>query len=91
MQTRDHGTPAQQQAAALRYARTLLASGAHALPTGAAAALLNRRPQTLRHWASSGRGPMQPTRVHGRLAWPAAAILRQLGVDGAAVLARDLI
>jgi hypothetical protein len=48
------------------------------LTTAEAAAALNRKPQTLRKWAFTGRAPVQPVRINGRLAWPAdkiAAIL----------------
>jgi hypothetical protein len=41
-----------------------------AVDTETAAFHLNRRPQTLRAWASTGSGPLSPVRVHGRLAWP---------------------
>ena len=37
--------------------------------TAEAAAILNRKPQTLRKWACLGTGPIQPIRVYGRLAW----------------------
>ena len=47
--------------------------------TAAAAYYLNRRPQTLRCWASTG-GPVVPVRVFGRLAWPVAELRRVLGV-----------
>lgn len=40
------------------------------LPTEAAAFYLNRKPQTLRVWASSEKSPILPIRVNGRLAWP---------------------
>lgn len=48
------------------------------LTTAEAAAALNRKPQTLNKWAFTGKGPVQPVRINGRLAWPAdriAAIL----------------
>ncbi len=45
-----------------------------AIPTDAAAYHLNRRPQTLRAWACLETGGIRPIRVHGRLAWPVAAI-----------------
>ena len=45
-----------------------------AIPTDAAAHHLNRRPQTLRAWACLENGPLRPIRIHGRLAWPVAAI-----------------
>ena len=40
------------------------------VPTDQAAYYLNRRPQTLRSWASLENGPIRPIRVNGRLAWP---------------------
>lgn len=49
--------------------------------TEAAAHYLNRRPQTLRIWASSGHSPLRPTRIHGRLAWPVADIRKLLEVS----------
>ena len=42
--------------------------------TNAAAFYLNRRPQTLRAWASGENGLIQPIRVNGRLAWPVSEI-----------------
>lgn len=52
------------------------------VPTADAAHYLNRRPQTLRHWASSEDGAMRPIRINGRLAWPVAEI-RELLSGGA--------
>ena len=49
------------------------------VPTDQAAYYLNRRPQTLREWAMSGK-VIQAQRVNGRLAWPVAEIKRVLGV-----------
>ncbi len=37
--------------------------------TATAAELLNRKPQTLRKWASLENGPIRPVRINGRLAW----------------------
>ena len=48
--------------------------------TAAAAHYLNRRPQTLRCWATYENGPLAPIRINGRLAWKTADILRLLGV-----------
>jgi hypothetical protein len=48
--------------------------------TATAAYYLNRRPQTLRCWATYENGPLQPLRVGGRLAWPTAEIRALLGV-----------
>ena len=39
------------------------------LPTAEAAAVINRRPQTLRKWAALECGPLRPLRINGRLAW----------------------
>ncbi len=39
------------------------------LPTDEAAAVLQRRPQTLRKWACLECGPLRPIRINGRLAW----------------------
>lgn len=51
------------------------------LTTAEAAAQLNRAPQTLRLWAMrTGSGPIEPIRIHGRLAWPVAELRRVLGV-----------
>jgi hypothetical protein len=52
-----------------------------AVPTAQAAYYLDRRPQTLRHWAmKDGTGPIRPLRVNGILAWPVAELRRVLGV-----------
>ncbi|WP_287875962.1 hypothetical protein [Acidovorax sp.] len=52
------------------------------VPTEQAAHYLNRRPQTLRGWASAETFPdgLRPVRVHGRLGWPMAGIRAALGV-----------
>ena len=47
--------------------------------TEQAAFYLNRRPQTLREWAMTGK-VIAPLRVNGRLAWPIDAIKRVLEV-----------
>ncbi len=39
------------------------------LPTNEAAAIINRKPQTLRKWACLENGPIRPIRINGRLAW----------------------
>ncbi len=51
-----------------------------AVTTREAAIHLNRAQQTLRIWALSGNGPVQPLRIQGRLAWPVAELRRVLGV-----------
>jgi hypothetical protein len=48
--------------------------------TAAAAFYMNRRPQTMRSWASTEAGPLRPIRINGRLAWPVAGIKAVLGV-----------
>ena len=53
-----------------------------AIPTSEAAHHLSRSQQTLRLWAARKNGPLEPTRVQGRLAWPVAAI-RKLVVGAA--------
>ncbi|MBK7001361.1 MAG: DNA-binding protein [Rhodoferax sp.] len=50
--------------------------------TAQAAHYLNRAKQTLRMWASDGRGPIRPVRLNGRLGWPTKEIRR---VPGAAL------
>lgn len=50
------------------------------VPTEQAAYYLDRKPQTLRGWAMTGR-VIAPLRVNGRLAWPTSCIKRALGVE----------
>ena len=59
---------------------TLANETRHTVDTACAAWHLNRRPQTMRSWASTQAGPLHPLRVHGRLAWPVAELRRVLGV-----------
>ena len=40
------------------------------VPTNQAAYYVNRRPQSLRAWASLENGPIRPLRINSRLAWP---------------------
>lgn len=49
------------------------------LTTEEAAALLNRKPQTLRKWSAFDDGPITPININGRLAWRKADIERLLG------------
>ena len=51
-----------------------------AVDTAAAAFYLNRKPQTLRCWATYASGPLTPLRISGRLAWPVTDLRRLLGV-----------
>jgi hypothetical protein len=46
--------------------------------TASAAHHLGRRPQTMRAWASTERGPIRPVRINGRLSWSVAEIRRLL-------------
>lgn len=48
------------------------------LPTDQAAALINRRPQTLRKWACLECGPIRPIRINGRLAWKLSDLMKLL-------------
>ena len=50
------------------------------LTTGECAHYLNRRPQTLRGWASTEAGPLRPKRIHGLLAWSTAEVKALVGV-----------
>lgn len=50
------------------------------LPTHEAAYYLLRQEQTLRMWACRENGPVRPTRINGRLAWPVDGIKAVLGV-----------
>lgn len=52
------------------------------LTTAEAAHYLNRKPQTLRSWASTEAGPIRPVRINGRLSWLTAGI-RKLLAGGA--------
>ena len=52
----------------------------YSVDTAQCAIYLNRKPQTLRGWACHKDGPLQPTSVHGRLAWRVADIRRCLGL-----------
>ena len=63
---------AEEHEAQRRAARAanLVAFGLTAtLTTDEAAAVLNRRPQTLRKWACLENGPIRPVRINGRLGW----------------------
>lgn len=51
-----------------------------ALTTREAAYYLNRADQTLRIWAMTQTGAVQPVRCNGRLAWPTQKIREVLGV-----------
>lgn len=50
------------------------------VPTKQAAYYLDRSEMTLRLWSHSGKGPIEPLRVGGRLAWPVAELRRIMGV-----------
>lgn len=53
--------------------------------TDTAAALLRKKPQTLRRWACEGSGPIQPVRINGRLHWSLTK-LRALAAGQAAAV-----
>ncbi|OWQ83113.1 hypothetical protein CDN99_27235 [Roseateles aquatilis] len=48
------------------------------LSTRDAAAILNRKPQTLRKWACLENGPIRPVRVNAHLTWRVADIMTLL-------------
>ncbi|MFM0608701.1 helix-turn-helix domain-containing protein [Paraburkholderia sediminicola] len=52
------------------------------LTTDEAAALLNRKPQTLRKWACLETGPIRPIRINRRLAWKVTDLHALLKGDG---------
>ncbi|MFM7007946.1 MAG: DNA-binding protein [Betaproteobacteria bacterium] len=52
------------------------------VPTAQAAFYLNRKPQTLREWAMTGK-VIKPIRCNGRLAWPVHAI--RAAMEGKAI------
>ncbi len=54
------------------------------VPTADDAHYLNRKPQTMRSWASTEQGPIRPVRIFGRLAWPVAQIRALLNGEVAA-------
>lgn len=62
--------------------------GRDTLNTTAAAKSINRAPQTLRKWACTGTGPIQPVRIHSRLHWKVSD-LRALLSGGGAVMNQD--
>lgn len=47
--------------------------------TSEAAFYLMRRPRTLHVWACHGKGPINPIRVNGRLAWSVDEIRKLVG------------
>jgi hypothetical protein len=52
------------------------------LSTVDAAALINRKPQTLRKWSCLENGPLQPMRINGRLAWRVSDLRALLHGEG---------
>lgn len=52
------------------------------ITTREAAHHLSRKMQTLHEWACYENGPVRPTRINGRLAWPVAEIKKVLGMEG---------
>ena len=50
------------------------------MTTNEAAHFLNRKPQTLRNWATMNDGPVKCIRIAGRLAWPTAEVRALLNV-----------
>ena len=49
--------------------------------TACAAYHLNRKPQTLRSWASLENGPIRPKRINRRLIWPVEEIKILLNIE----------
>lgn len=76
-----HHSPETRSTAAAPTFPPLELEARPAVSTEQAAYYLNRRPQTLRIWAMREDGPLRPTRINGRLAWPVCEIKRVLGVE----------
>lgn len=72
-------TPATQAAHQLQTFPPLEQVTRTTVTTEEAAYYLNRRPQTMRMWASlEPKGAIKPLRIVGRLAWPVADIRKLL-------------
>jgi hypothetical protein len=81
MQATEHGANTRRAATEPQQFPPLEQVNRPTVPTEQAAHYLNRRPQTLRHWAMrDGSGPVRPVRINGRLAWPVSGIKAALGV-----------
>jgi hypothetical protein len=78
MQTTAFSSNAPSQAALVEQFPPLEQVTRPHVPTQQAAYYLNRRPQTLREWAMTGK-VIVPHRINGRLAWPVAEIKRVVG------------
>lgn len=73
-----HGITSQEQTDAPQFP-PLESVTRPTVETAAAAFYLNRRPQTMRIYASRG-GPLRPIRIQGRLHWKTDDLRRLLGV-----------
>lgn len=81
MQTKTHDDASPSCIAPTERFQPLESVTRPAVDTASAAHYLNRRPQTLRGWASAEDGPIRPMRINGRLAWPVSELRRVLGVS----------
>ena len=81
MQATYHSASTRRAASEPQHFPDLLTEKRPYVNTETAAYWLSRRAQTMRVWASRG-GPITPTRIYGRLAWPVADIKRLLHVEG---------
>lgn len=80
MEAATHHHPGAERAAVAQQFPPLELVNRPTVPTQQAAYYLNRKQQTLREWAMTGK-VIRPTRINGRLAWPVAEIRRVLGVE----------
>lgn len=80
MEAVTHHNPGAGRAAGTQQFPPLELVNRPTVPTQQAAYYLNRKQQTLREWAMTGK-VIRPTRINGRLAWPVAEIRRVLGVE----------
>jgi hypothetical protein len=80
MEAATHHSPGARRAAITQQFPPLELVNRPTVPTQQAAYYLNRKQQTLREWAMTGK-VIRPNRINGRLAWPVAEIRRVLGVE----------
>lgn len=83
MQTTQHCAETRRAATEPQQFPSLELVNRPTVPTEQAAYYLNRRPQTMRGWASAETFPdgLRPVRINGRLAWPVSGIRSALGVQ----------
>lgn len=81
MNTATQPIAAQQLKAALALRKAIFGDKL-LVPTNEAAPTIGRAPSTMRKWAMSGRGPIQPVRADGGLLWRVSDLLKMAGEEG---------